>query len=129
MIINECLKCLYTLMVDLTPGSPKPSGAASIVLSLFNRQHIPDAVRWMTTTTTTDEAMLRVFNILANWLATITCSPNISLWMIEIVDSLFKEKRFNLLLKITTMNLLRLMIIVQIPVFSVQVSVRVSLIN
>lgn len=107
----------------MVEGPDRPCVAASIILALFSNSNIPAAVRWMLGhgENSSDEALLRVFEILTRWLGETTSVQNIQVWMCELLSGLYEERRYDLLFDIAVASAPKLMNFVKIPVFRAQV--------
>lgn len=122
--VNGCLKALHRQMVS-TEGTL--CGAAATILDLFNSTNIPSAVQWMLGNgngcdqNSSDEALIRVFATLTQWLIEATVVESTPVWMCALLAGLRDERRFDLLLEITLGRLHLLMDLVKIPVLRARV--------
>lgn len=117
-LIHGCLKCLYRRMVG---SAERPGLAASVILALFNTNHIPGAVRWMLKhgENSSDEGLTRVFETLMNWHCR-RIVEDIHVWICEMLAGLYEEHRYDLLFDLVRRPLPNILKMVRLPLYRAQ---------
>lgn len=113
VIIGPCLKALYRL---LTSPEREPSQLASTVLQIVEDKQIRNAVLWILSQSenTSEECIKRGFKRLCVWLRGLNCC-SLHLWIIEILEVLREQGRYDILLELASENIEQLFLTLIIP--------------
>jgi ubiquitin carboxyl-terminal hydrolase 35/38 len=106
--------CLTTLQ-QLLSQENRPSSAVTIVLRVVEDQSITKAVDCLLTHINDDESVKRAVIALCYYLSNLNFAPKLNAWIMDILDGLRQQNKFELLLNIAVESIERLTLALIIP--------------
>ncbi|EDS32429.1 ubiquitin carboxyl-terminal hydrolase 38 [Culex quinquefasciatus] len=86
-IVSTCLKKLYKHIIT----EDEVSNYGSAILVLIDKARIKPGVQWILQEAENSNAIKKIFKTLAGWLETIDYAPDLTTWVVEILNGLREE--------------------------------------
>lgn len=96
-IVSTCLKKLYKHIIT----EDEVSNYGSAILVLIDKARIKPGVQWILQEAENSNAIKKIFKTLAGWLETIDYAPDLTTWVVEILNGLRDQQKNDIFLELS----------------------------